>query len=69
MAIKDDLYHPVDELDEAGVGELLEFAHWRAADEDEPISEDELVRMRGGKVAIAAWGCVTVEELDGASRS
>ena len=68
MAINDDLYHPVDELDEAAVGELLEYAHWRAADEDEPISEDELVRVRGGKAAIDARCCVTVEELDGASR-
>jgi hypothetical protein len=69
MAITEDLYHPVDELDEDAVGELREYAHWRAADEDEPISEDELVRVRGGKAAIAARGCVTVEELDGASRS
>ena len=69
MAINDDLCHPVDELDEDAVGELLVYAHWRAADEDEPISEDELVRVRGGKAAIAARGCVTVEELDGSSRS
>ena len=68
MAINDDLYHPVDELDEAAVGEVLEYAHWRAADEDEPVSEDELVRVRGGKAAIDGRGCVTVEELDGASR-
>ena len=69
MAIKDDLYPRVDELDEDAVGELLECARWRAADEDEPISEDELVRIRGGKAAIAARGCVKVEELDGESRS
>ena len=68
MAITDYLYHPVDELDEDAVGELREYAHWRAADKDEPISEDELVRVRGGKASIAARGCVTVEELDGASR-
>ena len=69
MAINDDLYHSVDEFDEDALGERLEYAHWRAADEDEPISEDELVRVRGGKAPIAARGCVTVEELDGASRS
>ena len=69
MAIKDDLYPPLDELDEGAVGEVLAYARWRAEDEDEPISEDELVRARGGKAAIAARGCVTVEELDGASRS
>ena len=69
MAINDDLYDPVDELDEDAVGELLEYAHWRAADKDEPIGEDELVSVRVGKAAIAARGCVTVEELDGASRS
>ena len=69
MAIKDELYHPVDKLDEGAVGELLEYVHWRAADEDQAISEDELVPVRGGEAAIAARGCVTVEELDGASRS
>jgi hypothetical protein len=69
MAITDDLCRPVDELDEDAVGERLEYAHWRAADEDEPISQDELVRVRGVKAAIAARGCVMVEELDGASRS
>ena len=69
MALKDDLYPPVDGLDEGAVDELLEYARWRAADQDEPISEDELVRVRGGKVAIAARGSVTVEQLDGASRS
>ena len=69
MAITDDLYHPVDELDEDAVGKPLEYAHWRAADEDEPISEEKLVRVRGGKAAIAARDYVTVVELDGASRS
>ena len=69
MAINDDLYGPVDELDGDAVSELFEYAHLRAADKDEPIGEVELVNVRVGKAAIAARGCVRVEELDGASRS
>ena len=33
MTVRDDLHHLVDELDEDAVGELLEYAQWRAADE------------------------------------
>jgi predicted transcriptional regulator len=63
VTVKDDLHHLVDELDEDAVGELLEYAHWLAADQDEPLSETELARVREGEAAIAAGDYVTLEEL------
>jgi predicted transcriptional regulator len=50
-------------MDPAMVDELLEYAQWLAADEDEPLSEDELARVREGEAAIAAGDYVTLEEL------
>ena len=63
MTVKDDLHHLVDELDEAAADELLEYARWLAADEDEPLTQDELARAREGAAAIAAGDYVTLEEL------
>jgi hypothetical protein len=63
MTTKDDLLHLVDELNEDAVGELLEYAQWLSADEDEPLSEDALARVRVGEAAIAAGDYVTLEEL------
>ena len=63
MTTKDDLHHLVDELNEDAVGELLEYAQWLSADEDEPLSEKELARVREGEAAIAAGDYVTLEEL------
>jgi hypothetical protein len=63
MTTKDDLHHLVDELDEDAVGELLEYAQWLSADEDGPLSEEELARVREGDAAIAAGDYVTLEEL------
>jgi hypothetical protein len=64
MSIKDGhLVRLVDELGEAAVGERLE-AQWLSADEDEPLSEVELVRVREGEAAIAVGDYVTLEELE-----
>jgi hypothetical protein len=63
MTTKDDLHHLVDELDEAAADELLEYAHWLTAGEDEPLTVDELARVREGEAAIAAGDYVTLEEL------
>jgi hypothetical protein len=63
MTVKDDLHHLVDELDEDAVGELLEYAQWVSADEDEPLTADELARVQEGEAAIAAGDYVTLEEL------
>lgn len=63
MTTKDELLHLVDELDEDAVGELLDYAQWLAADEDEPLSEDAHARVREGEAAIAAGDYVTLEDL------
>lgn len=63
MTTKDELHQLVDELDEDAISELLEYAQWLAADEDEPLSEEEMVRVREGEAAIAAGDYVTLENL------
>ncbi len=63
MTVKDDLHHLVDELDEGAADELLEYAQWLTADEDEPLTADELARVREGEAAIAAGDYVTLEDL------
>ena len=63
MTTRDDLLHLVDELDEDAVGELLDYAHWLAANEDEPLTEEERARVQAGKAEIARGDYVTLEEL------
>jgi hypothetical protein len=63
MTTKDDLYHLVDQLDEEDVGELLDYARWLIAEEDDPLSEEELALVREGEAALAAGDYVTLEQL------
>jgi predicted transcriptional regulator len=63
MSVKDELHTLVDQLDEEAIGELLEYARWLAAQEDAPLSEQELARVREGEAAIAAGDYVTLEQL------
>jgi len=63
MTIKDELLHLVDGLDEDAVGDLLEYAQWLAADEDEPLTPEEQTRVQKGKAAIAAGDYITLEDL------
>ena len=63
MSVRDALHHLVDQLDEDAAGELLEDAEWLAPEEDDPLSEDELVRVREGEAAIAAGDYVILEQL------
>jgi len=63
MTTRDDLLHLVDALDEDAVGELLDYAHWLAADDDEPLTEEESARVEAGKAEIARGDYVTLEEL------
>ena len=63
MSVKDELHTLVDQLDEEAIGELLDYAQWLAADEDAPLSEQELARVREGEAAIAAGDYVTLEQL------
>lgn len=64
MTVKDDLHHLVDELKGAALDELLEYAQWLGADQDETLSEAERVGVRDGQLlAIAADDYVTLDEL------
>jgi hypothetical protein len=38
-----------DQLDEEATGELLGYAQWLTAEEDEPLTEKELARVREGE--------------------
>ena len=62
MTVKDDLHQLVDELDEAAADELLEYARWLTADEDEPLTDEELARahIRRPNLAVGAWALPTI---------
>ena len=63
MTSKDDLHHLVDELDEEAVGELLEYAQWLAAEEDEPLTDEELARVEAGEAELRRGESVTLDDL------
>ena len=63
MTVKDDLHHLVDELDEAAADELLEYAQWLGAEQDEPLSEEELARVEAGEAEIRRGDYVTLEDV------
>ena len=63
MTVKDDLHHLVDELDEAAADELLEYAQWLAADEDEPLTDEERARVEAGEAEIRRGEYVTLEDV------
>ena len=60
MTIKDDLHHLVEELDEDAADELLEYARWLAAEEDEPLTEEQLARVEGGEAEIRRGDYMTL---------
>ena len=63
MSVKDELHSLVDQLDEDAADTLLEYAEWLAAEEDDPLSEEEIVHVREGEAAIAAGDYVMLEQL------
>jgi predicted transcriptional regulator len=63
VTVKDDLHHLVDELDEAAADELLEYAQWLTADEDEPLTDEERARVEAGEAEIRRGEYVTLEEV------
>lgn len=62
MTTKDDLLHLVDELDEAAMEELLDYAYWLSEPED-TMTADEQARVEAGKAEIASGHSVSLEEL------
>ena len=63
MAIKDELHQLVDALDEDAAGELLEYAQWLAAEEDEPLDDEELARVEAGEAELRRGESVSLEDL------
>ena len=63
MATKDELHHLVDVLDEDAASELLEYAQWLAAEEDEPLSDEELARVEVGEAELRRGEAVSLEHL------
>lgn len=61
MTVKDDLHHLVDQLDEAAADELLEYARWLIAEEDEPLSDEERARVEAGEGEIRRGDHVRLE--------
>jgi hypothetical protein len=48
-------------LDEAAADELLEYAQWLAAEEDEPLTDEERARVEAGEAEIRRGDYVTLE--------
>jgi hypothetical protein len=63
MTVKDDLHQLVDQLDEAAVDELLDYARWLAAEEDEPLTDEERARVEAGEAEIRRGDYVSLEDL------
>ena len=49
MNVKNELHELIDQLDDEAADELLEYAQWLAADEDEPLGPEELARVEAGE--------------------
>jgi hypothetical protein len=63
MTTREDLHHLVDELGEAEADELLEYARWLAAEEDEPLDEEQRARVETGEAEIQRGEYVTLADL------
>ena len=63
MTTKDDLHQLVDQLDEAAADELLDYARWLAAEEDEPLTDEERARVEAGEAEIRRGDYVTIEDV------
>jgi hypothetical protein len=63
MTTKDHLHQLVDQLDEAAADELLDYARWLAAEEDEPLTDEERKRVEDGEAEIRRGDYVTLEDL------
>jgi hypothetical protein len=63
MTVKDDLHHLVDQLDEPAADELLDYARWLAAEEDEPLTDEERARVEAGEAEIRRGDDVSLEDL------
>jgi hypothetical protein len=63
VATKDELHQLVDRLDEDAAGELLEYAQWLAAEEDEPLTDEARARVEAGEAELRRGESVTLDDL------
>ncbi len=63
MTVRDDLHQLVDQLDEAAADELLDYARWLAAEEDEPLTDEERARVEAGEAEIRRGDYVRLEDV------
>jgi hypothetical protein len=63
MTVKDELHQLVDQLDEDAAGELLEYAQWLAAEEDEPLTDEARARVEAGEAELRRGESVTLDDL------
>ncbi|MBI2756334.1 MAG: hypothetical protein HYX52_06465 [Chloroflexi bacterium] len=64
MTTKERLLDLVDQLDEAEVDELLDYAGWLAQEID-TLTSKELARVQAGEAEIARGACTTLQDLRG----
>jgi hypothetical protein len=57
------MHELVDQLDDEAADELLEYAQWVAAEEDEPLTDEERARVEAGEAELRRGESVSREDL------
>ena len=63
MNVKNELHELIDQLDDEAADELLEYAQWLGAEEDEPLGPEELARVEAGEAECRRGAFVRLEHL------
>jgi hypothetical protein len=63
VTVKEYLHHLVEQLDEEAADVLLEYAEWLAAEEDEPLANEEFARVAAGEGEIRRGDCVRLADV------
>ena len=63
MNVKNELHELIDQLDDEAADELLEYAQWLGAEEDEPLGPEELARVEAGEAECRPGAFVRLEHL------
>lgn len=62
MSVSDEVHHLVDQLDDAGLQEALDYLRWLASDE-ETLSDEELELVRIGEEQLDRGEFITLEDF------
>jgi hypothetical protein len=62
MNVKNELHELIDQLDDEAA-DVLEYAQWLGADEDEPLGPEELARVEAGEAECRRGAFVRLEHL------